>query len=157
VTERVISQLLTELDGLEKLENVVVIGATNRPDLVDPALLRPGRFDRMLFIPAPTNRARLEIFKIHTKTMPLGKDVDLKQLALETKGYAGSDIAALCREAAMLVLRKDIKGKEVRMEHFREAMERVKPSLNPEMIKAYETFTERKSKRMAEEATGMHY
>lgn len=157
VTERVISQLLTELDGLEKLENVVVIGATNRPDLVDPALLRPGRFDRMLFIPAPTNRARLEIFKIHTKTMPLGKDVDLKELALETKGYAGSDIAALCREAAMLVLRKDIKGKEVRMEHFRGAMERVKPSLNPEMIKAYETFTDRKSKRMAEEATGMHY
>ena len=157
VTERVISQLLTELDGLEKLENVVVIGATNRPDLVDPALLRPGRFDRMLFIPAPTIKARQEIFKIHTKTMPLGKDVDLKQLALETKGYAGSDIAALCREAAMLVLRKDIKGKEVRMENFREAMELVKPSLNPEMIKAYETFTERKSKRMAEEATGMHY
>ncbi len=157
VTERVISQLLTELDGLEKLENVVVIGATNRPDLVDPALLRPGRFDRMLFIPAPTNRARLEIFKIHTKTMPLGKDVDLKELALETKGYAGSDIAAICREAAMLVLRKDIKGKEVRMEHFREAMERVKPSISPEMLKAYETFTERKSKRMAEEATGMHY
>jgi len=157
VTERVISQLLTELDGLEKLENVVVIGATNRPDLVDPALLRPGRFDRMLFIPAPISKARLEILKIHTKTMPLGKDVDLKQLALETKGYAGSDIAALCREAAMLVLRKDIKGKEVRMEHFRAAMELVKPSLTPEMINAYETFTERKSKRMAEEATGMHY
>ncbi|MFQ6129340.1 MAG: AAA family ATPase [Candidatus Hadarchaeaceae archaeon] len=157
VTERVISQLLTELDGLEKLENVVVIGATNRPDLVDPALLRPGRFDRMLFIPAPDSKARLEIFKIHTKTMPLAKDVDLKQLAKETEGYAGSDIAALCREAAMLVLRKDIKGKEVRMEHFRKAIELVKPSLTPEMIKAYETFTERKSKRMAEEATGMHY
>jgi len=157
VTERVISQLLTELDGLEKLENVVVIGATNRPDLVDPALLRPGRFDRMLFTPAPDSKARLEIFKIHTKTMPLGKDVDLKLLAQGTEGYAGSDIAALCREAAMLVLRKDIKGKEVRMEHFREAMEQVKPSLSPEMIKAYETFTERKSKRMAEEATGMHY
>jgi len=89
--------------------------------------------------------------------MPLGKDVDLKLLAKETEGYAGSDIAALCREAAMLVLRKDIKGKEVRMEHFRAAMELVKPSLTPEMINAYETFTERKSKRMAEEATGMHY
>jgi len=156
-TERVISQLLTELDGLEKLENVVVIGATNRPDLVDQALLRPGRFDRLVFTPAPDSKARLEIFKIHTKSIPLGKDVDVKLLAKETKGYAGADIAALCREAAMLVLRKDIKGKEVRMEHFREAMELIKPSLAPEMIQAYETFTERKSKRMAEEATGMHY
>jgi len=157
VTERVISQLLTELDGLEKLKNVVVIGATNRPDLVDPALLRPGRFDRLVLVPAPDEKARLEILKIHTNGMPLGKDVDLKLLAKETGGYAGSDIAALCREAAMLVLRKDIKGKEVRMQHFREATEGIKPSLTPEMAKAYETFTERKSKRVAEEATGMHY
>ena len=157
VTERVISQLLTELDGLEKLENVVVIGATNRPDLVDPALLRPGRFDRLVLAPAPDENARLEILKIHTKSMPLGKDVNLKLLAKEIGGYSGSDIAALCREAAMRVLRKDIKGKEVRMQHFREAMEGIKPSLIPEMVKAYETFTERKSKRVAEEATGMHY
>ncbi|MBA7608221.1 ATP-dependent zinc metalloprotease FtsH [subsurface metagenome] len=157
VTERVISQLLTELDGLEKLENVVVIGATNRPDLVDPALLRPGRFDRLVLAPAPDEEARLEILKIHTKGMPLGKDVNLKLLAKEIGGYSGSDIAALCREAAMRVLRKDIKGKEVRMQHFREAMEGIKPSLTPEMTKAYETFTERKSKRVAEEATGMHY
>lgn len=157
VTERVISQLLTELDGLEKLENVVVIGATNRPDLVDPALLRPGRFDRLVLAPAPDENARLEILKIHTKSMPLGKDVNLKLLAKEIGGYSGSDIAALCREAAMRVLRKDIKGKEVRMQHFREAMEGIKPSLTPEMTKAYETFTERKSKRVAEEATGMHY
>jgi len=157
VTERVISQLLTELDGLEKLENVVVIGATNRPDLVDPALLRPGRFDRLVLAPAPDENARLEILKIHTKSMPLGKDVNLKLLAKEIGGYSGSDIAALCREAAMRVLRKDIKGKEVRMQHFREAMEGIKPSLTPETTKAYETFTERKSKRVAEEATGMHY
>ncbi len=157
VTERVISQLLTELDGLEKLENVVVIGATNRPDLVDPALLRPGRFDRLVLVPAPSKEARLEILKIHAKGMPLAKDVDLKLLAKETEGYAGSDLAALCREAAMLVLRKDIKGKEVRMQHFRGAMELVKPSLTPEIQKAFETFAERKSKRAAEEATGMHY
>ena len=157
VTERVISQLLTELDGLEKLENVVVIGATNRPDLVDPALLRPGRFDRLVLVPAPDKKARLEILKIHTKGMPLAKDVDLELLARETEGYAGSDIAALCREAAMLVLRKDIKGKEVQMQHFREAIGNIKPSLTPGMIEGYETFTERKSKRMAEEATGMHY
>jgi transitional endoplasmic reticulum ATPase len=157
VTERVISQLLTELDGLEKLENVVVIGATNRPDLVDPALLRPGRFDRLVLVSAPDEKARLEILKIHTKNMPLTKDVDLKLLAKETEGYSGSDIAALCREAAMLVLRKDIKGKEVRMQHFREAMKEIKPSLAPETIKAYESFTERKSKSVTGEATRMHY
>ena len=157
VTERVISQLLTELDGLEKLENIVVIGATNRPDLVDPALLRPGRIDRLVLVPAPDKKARLEILKIHTRGMPLAEDVDMELLAGETDGYAGSDLAALCREAAMLVLRKDIKGKEVRMEHFREALDQVKPSLTPEIIKAYETFVERKSRRAAEEATGMHY
>ena len=157
VTERVISQLLTELDGLEKLENVVVIGATNRPDLVDPALLRPGRFDRLVLIPAPDKKARLEILKIHTKNMPLAKDVDLDLIAKETEGYSGSDLAALCREAAMLVLRKDIKGKEVKMQHFREAMEGIKPSLTPEAIRVYETFMERKSERAVKEATGMYY
>ncbi|HID30499.1 MAG TPA: AAA family ATPase, partial [Desulfobacterales bacterium] len=143
VTERVISQLLTELDGLEKLENVVVIGATNRPDLIDSALLRPGRFDRLVMVPAPDEKARLEILKIHTKRMPLGKDVDLKLLARETGGYAGSDIAALCREAAMLVLRKDIKAKEVRMSHFRGAMKEIKPSITLEITKTYATFAER--------------
>jgi transitional endoplasmic reticulum ATPase len=157
VTERVISQLLTELDGLEKLENVVVIGATNRPDLVDPALLRPGRFDRLVFVPPPDEKARLEILKIHTKNMPLAKDVDLKLLAKETEGYSGSDIAALCREAAMLVLRKDIKGKEVEMQHFREAMKEIRPSLTPETTKFYESFAERKTRSIAEEATRMHY
>jgi transitional endoplasmic reticulum ATPase len=157
VTERVISQLLTEIDGLEKLENVVVIGATNRPDLVDTALLRPGRFDRLVLVGAPDEKARLEILKIHTKGMPLAKDVDLEQIAKETRGYAGSDLAALCKEAAMLVLRKDIDAKEVRMEHFREAMETVRPSLTPDMIKAYESFTERKSRHTVEEATGMHF
>ncbi len=157
VTERVISQLLTELDGLEKLENVVVIAATNRPDLIDPALLRPGRFDRLVLVPAPDKKARLEIFKIHTRGMPLAKGVDLEALAAETEGYAGSDIAALCREAAMLVLRKDIKGKEVQMEHFRKAMEKVKPSVTEDIEKSYEAFGERYPKRLAEEATRMHY
>jgi len=156
-TERVISQLLTELDGLEKLENVVVLAATNRPDLIDTALLRPGRFDRLVFVPAPDEKARLEIFKIHTRSMPLAKDVNLKQLAKETEGYTGADIAALCREAAMLVLREDIKGKEVHMRHFRRAMESVNPSLTPETVNAYKTFEKRKSERVAKEATGIYY
>ena len=157
VTERVISQLLTELDGLEKLENIVVIAATNRPDLIDSALLRPGRFDRLLLVRAPDKKARLEIFKIHTKGMPLAKDVDLEALAGETEGYVGSDIAALCREAAMLVLRKDIKGKEVHMKQFQEAMEKVPPSVTEEIEKGYEAFVKRSGKRIAEEATRMHY
>ena len=157
VTERVISQLLTELDGLEKLENVVVIAATNRPDLIDTALLRPGRFDRLVLVPAPDKKARLEIFKIHTRGMPLGKDVDLEALAAESEDYAGSDIAALCREAAMLVLRKDIKSKEVQMKHFRDAMEKVKPSITEDIEKSYGAFGERYGKRLAEEVTRMHY
>jgi len=157
VTERVISQLLTELDGLEKLENVVVIGATNRPDLIDPALLRPGRFDRLVLVPAPDEKARLEILKIHTKKMSLAKDVNLKLLAKETEGYSGSDIAALCREAAMLALRKDMKAKEVKMANFREAMKGMKPSITPEVIKSYATFAERKSKQMASEPGRIYY
>jgi transitional endoplasmic reticulum ATPase len=157
VTERVLSQLLTEMDGLEKLENVVVIGATNRPDLVDPALLRPGRFDRLILVPAPDEAARLEILKIHTKNMPLGKDMDLKQLAKETEGYSGADLEALCREAAMLVLRKDMKGKEVKTQHFKEAMKTIKPSITPELARTYETFTERQASRATAEATRMHY
>ncbi len=157
VTERVISQLLTELDGLEKLENVVVMAATNRPDLIDPALLRAGRFDRLVLVPAPDKKARLEIFKIHTKGMPLAKDVNLETLATEAEGYAGSDIEAICREAAMLVLRKDIKGKEVSMKHFRDAMKKIKPTITPEIEKSYETFGERYGKRLAEEVTRMHY
>ncbi len=157
VTERVISQLLTELDGLEKLENIVVIGSTNRPDLVDPALIRPGRFDRLVLISAPDKKSRLEILKIHTQKMSLAKDVDLEEIAKETESYSGSDLASLCREAAMLVLRKDIKAKEVKMQNFKDAMETVRPSIGPEVIKAYESFLDRIPKRAAQEASNMHY
>jgi len=157
VTERVISQLLTELDGLEKLENVVVLAATNRPDLIDSAVLRPGRFDRLVLVQAPDKKARLEIFKIHTKGMPLAKDVDLNALATETEGYVGSDITALCREAAMLVLRRDIKGKEVKMADFREVMNRIRPSVTKEIEKNYAAFSGRSSKRIGEDVTKMHY
>ncbi|MFH1821310.1 MAG: AAA family ATPase [Methanobacteriota archaeon] len=157
VTERVISQLLTELDGLEKLENVVVIGSTNRPDLVDPALIRPGRFDRLVLISGPEKKTRLDILKIHTKKMSLTKDVDLELIAKETEGYSGSDLASLCREAAMLVLRKDIKGKEVKMQQFKDAMEMVRPSISPEVEKSYQSFVDRIPKRAAQDATNMHY
>ncbi len=98
VTDRLINQLLTEMDGIQENSGVVVIGATNRPDIIDPALLRPGRFDRLILVPAPDEKARLEIFKVHTRRVPLAGDVDLRELAKKTEGYTGADIAAVVRE-----------------------------------------------------------
>ena len=140
VTERVISQLLTEMDGIVTLEDIVVIAATNRPDIVDPAVLRPGRFDRLIYVPEPDEKSRLEIFKIYTKNMPLAGDVDLKKLAEMTKNYSGADIEALCREAAMNALRKDVNAKEVTFTDFQEAMKRVGPTISPEMENWYKSF-----------------
>ncbi len=141
VMENVVSQILTQMSGMEELHNVVVIGATNRPDILDPALLRPGRFDRQVFVPAPDEKSRLEIFKIHTKNMPL-KGVDLKKLAKQTEGYSGADIESLCREAGLNALRENINAKEVVKKHFNGAMEKVKPSINVELIKFYDKMSE---------------
>jgi transitional endoplasmic reticulum ATPase len=137
VTESVVNQLLTSIDGLESMEGVVVIGATNRPDIIDPGLLRPGRFDRLLLIPAPDRESRLEILKIHTKDMPLSKDVSLEDFADKTVGYSGADIDALCREAAMIALRDDITAKEVRKLHFERAIGESRGSLTDDVIKYY--------------------
>ena len=140
VTERVISQLLTEMDGIVALEDIVIIAATNRPDIVDPAVLRPGRFDRLIYVPEPNEKSRLEIFKIYTKDMPLVNDVDIEHLATITKNYSGADIDALCREAAMQTLRRDVNAKEVPMKDFQEAMKRIGPSISPDMEKWYKSF-----------------
>ncbi|KPV62335.1 MAG: VCP-like ATPase [Candidatus Bathyarchaeota archaeon BA2] len=140
VTERVISQLLTEMDGIITLENVVVIAATNRPDIVDPAILRPGRFDRLIYVPEPDEEARLQIFKIYTKDMPLVKDVNLSSLASMTKSYSGADIEALCREAALNALRRDIKAKETSLADFTEATKKIGPSILPDMETWYKGF-----------------
>ncbi|RJX16514.1 AAA family ATPase [Candidatus Bathyarchaeota archaeon] len=134
VTERVISQLLTEMDGLENLRGVVVIAATNRPDLLDPALLRPGRFDRILEVPVPDKNARLQIFRIHTRNMPLAEDVNLEKLAEITEGYVGADIEALCREAALTALREDMNAQKVYWKHFEKAMEVVKPTMKRKIV-----------------------
>ncbi len=139
VSERVVNQLLTSMDGLETLEGVVVVGATNRPDMVDPALLRTGRFDRILLVPAPDRAARLEILKVHTKGMPL-ENVDLNELAEELDGYTGADIEGLCREAAMVALREKKDAKKVGLSHFQEAMKVVRPSLDEDTIKFYENL-----------------
>jgi len=140
VTERVISQLLTEIDGIQTLEDVVIIAATNRPDIVDPAVLRPGRFDRMIYVPEPDEKARLEIFEIYTKNMPLAKDVDLKHLAEVTKGYSGADIEALCREAAINALRRDVNAKQVTKADFEKALEKIGPSISEDMENWYKKF-----------------
>ena len=142
VSERVISQLLTEMDGIVALEDIVVIAATNRPDIVDPAVLRPGRFDRLIYVPEPDEKSRLQIFKIYIKNMPLTKDVDLSQLVALTKNFSGADIEALCREAAMHALRRDINAKEVTMADFQEAIKGVRPSVLPEMEKWYKSFVQ---------------
>ena len=140
VSERVISQLLTELDGIVALEDIVVIAATNRPDIVDPAVIRPGRFDRLIYVPEPDEKSRLQIVKIYTKNMPLAKDVRLEGLVEMTKNYSGADIEALCRESAMYALRRDVNTKEVGMRDFQEAMKRAGPSISPDMEKWYKSF-----------------
>jgi SpoVK/Ycf46/Vps4 family AAA+-type ATPase len=141
VTESVVNQLLTSIDGLESMEGVVVIGATNRPDIIDQGLLRPGRFDRLVLIHAPDKIARHEIFKIHTKEMPLDKDVNLEKFAEITDKYSGADIEALCREAAMLAIRKDEKAKKVSKKHFESAMEVVRGSITTDILKFYERIS----------------
>jgi transitional endoplasmic reticulum ATPase len=130
VTKRVVNQLLTEMDGLEELEDVAIIAATNRPDIIDPGLMRPGRFDRHIKVDTPSEEARIAIFEVHTKNMPLADDVDLKKLAKSTDGYVGADIEAVCREAAMLTLRNDIEASEIPNKYFKEAIEKVKPAEN---------------------------
>ncbi len=137
VTETVVNQILTEIDGLEDLENVMIIGATNRPDLIDPAMLRPGRFDSKVLVTAPDREARLDIFKIHTKDMPT-ENVDLEILADKTNEYSGADIEAICREAALIALREDIKSDKVTKDHFKNALKKIKPSISKEGMKMYE-------------------
>ncbi|WP_286244289.1 CDC48 family AAA ATPase [Methanobacterium ferruginis] len=134
VTQRVVNQLLTEIDGLEELQDVAVIAATNRVDIMDPALLRPGRFDRHVKVDDPDEKARLEIFKVHTKDMPLAEDVDLEYLAKNTEKYVGADIEAVCREAVMLTLRDNLKADDVKMKYFKKAMKKVKTEEKVDMV-----------------------
>jgi transitional endoplasmic reticulum ATPase len=154
VTERVISQILTELDGLESLNNVIVIAATNRPDIIDPALLRPGRFDRLIEIGMPDEMARLEILKIHASKKPLAKDVDLEEIAKKTDKYSGADLSAIVNEAVMLAIRECVlagKSQEeaqicnykIEKKHFDEAMKKVQPTASETDI--YKRFGRAKS------------
>jgi len=140
VGERIVNTLLTEMDGLLNLKNVVVLGATNRPELVDPAILRPGRFDRVLEIPIPDEKTRLEIFKVHTKKMPLEKDVDLKALASATESYTGADIEAICREAGMQAIRTE--ASKVSGAHFSHALKTIRPTVTKDSLDKMKRFAE---------------
>ena len=150
-----VNSILTEMDGVQELNEVVVIAATNRPDILDTALLRPGRFDRIIMVGAPNKESREKIFEIHTKKMPLAKDVSIKKLVDMTDNYVGADIESVCREAAILALRKDIKAKEIPMEFFEEALKKVRPSVSKEIDDAYrrlkDQFTSARAKQMDEE------
>lgn len=138
VTERIVNQLLSELDGLEELRGVIVIGATNRPDIIDPALLRPGRFDEIILVPVPDRGARREIFKVHMRRMPVSPDVRLEELVDRTEKYTGADIAYVCKKAGRLALREDLKATIVRKKHFMEALKTTEPSVTDEAIRFYD-------------------
>ncbi len=170
--DTLINQLLTEMDGIQENSGVVVIGATNRPDIIDPALLRPGRFDRLILVPAPDEKARLEIFKVHTKRVPLSADVDLKELAKRTEGYSGADIEALVREAALIALRRAaaaskeafekqseefLEGLKVSKRDFELAMKKIRPSITPYMLDYYRNFEESRKQVRGGERKGVDY
>lgn len=142
VTDRIVNQLLTEMDGLQRTKDVVVIAATNRPDILDPALLRPGRFDRIIYVPPPDEEARYEIFKIHTRNMPLDDDVDLRELARRTEFYTGADIEAVVIEAGLAAARENINVQKVSRRHFEYALNKVKPSLTPDALDEYKKILE---------------
>ena len=146
--ERVVAQMLTSMDGVEGLKNVTVMGATNRPDMVDPALLRPGRFDRLILVGKPDADSRLGILKVHTRRMPLG-DVDLAAIAAMTDGYVGADLAAVCREAGLAAYREDPDADKVLMRHFESALKAVGPSVTQDMMDGYENLGKSMRKRRA--------
>ncbi|MFW9900954.1 MAG: CDC48 family AAA ATPase [Candidatus Thorarchaeota archaeon] len=152
VTEKVLSQFLTELDGLEIMKDIVVIAATNRPDILDPALIRPGRIDRILLVPAPDELGRLEILKIFTKEMPLASNIDIEDLNGLIIGFSGADIETWCREAAMIALRENIRARKVSLEHFKEARKFINPTLTTETLSWYEKFEEKLRSRRIEES-----
>ncbi|MEM0263492.1 MAG: AAA family ATPase, partial [Saccharolobus sp.] len=172
VTERIVNQLLAEMDGIENLENVAVVAATNRPDILDPALLRPGRFEKLIYVPPPDKKARIEILKVHTKNIVIAEDVSLEDIGERTEGYTGADLAALVREAAMRAIRESMRicinkvdeickpndleckdkvmkecmkttGVKVSLRHFEEAMKKIKPSVTQDMLQFYQNWIEK--------------
>ncbi|KXN71983.1 AAA-domain-containing protein [Conidiobolus coronatus NRRL 28638] len=140
VADRVLSQILTEMDGLDSLVNVTVVGATNRPDIMDPALLRPGRMDRILYIGPPNYEARLEIFNIQSKKMPFSDDINIEYLSEKTEGCSGAEVVALCQEAAMNSLQRDLNTKIITFNDFELALQKLIKRITPEMLEFYHNY-----------------
>ncbi len=151
VTERIVNQLLSELDGLEELRGIVVIGATNRPDIIDPALLRPGRFDEMILVPVPDAKTRLEVFKVHTRKMALSDDVSIDELIRITEDFTGADIAAVCKKAGRFAMRENINAEKVRQAHFLSAIEETGPSVTPDIMEYYEKIKDELRKKRSKQ------
>ncbi|MEL4304980.1 CDC48 family AAA ATPase [Methanococcoides sp. LMO-2] len=151
VTERIVNQLLSELDGLEELHGVVIIGATNRPDIIDPALIRPGRFDELILVPVPDLPTRRKIFEVHTRKMSLADDVNIEELLDTTDKYTGADIASVCKKAGRFALREDLLAKEVTQKHFLKAIDETGASVTSDTMKYYEDLKgDLKTKRSRE-------
>ncbi|MCL7413303.1 MAG: CDC48 family AAA ATPase [ANME-2 cluster archaeon] len=157
VTERIVNQLLSELDGLEELRSVVVIGATNRPDIIDPALIRPGRFDELIMVPVPDRSTRKQIFQVHTRKMALDSDIDIDTLVDLTDQYTGADIAAVCKKAGKFALRENMDCMCVSQKHFIAAVQDTGPSVTPDTMKYYENLkSELRKKRSKQIESGIY-
>ncbi|KAK4512633.1 uncharacterized protein ATC70_003337 [Mucor velutinosus] len=143
VADRVLSQLLNELDGVEALVNVTVVAATNRPDIIDDALLRPGRIDRILYVGPPNLESRKEIFRIQLKKMTVDRDIDIDEIAEKSQGCSGAEAVAICQEAALFAMEEDLHIDSVKMRHFRKSLATFTRRITPEMIQFYKDFQER--------------
>jgi AAA family ATPase len=144
VKERVLAQILTEIDGVNTLKNVIIIAATNRPDLIDTALMRPGRLDRIVYVQLPDAETREEIFKIKLFKIPIASDVDVKELVRRTEGYSGAEIEAVCKEAALKALEDSFDIQEIAMNYFDKALSIVSPRTSPELLQLYSEYEKRK-------------
>lgn len=149
VGARVLSQLLHEMDGIQPLKSVLVVAATNRPDLVDAALLRPGRFDRLIHVTLPEEPARWQVLAIHTRAMPLAAGVDLNLLAAKTGGYSGAELAAVCREAALAALEEDLGIPDVAPHHFERALTVVRPRTTAATLTFFADYEKKATGRSA--------
>lgn len=147
VADRVLSQLLSEMDGIEPLVDVTIVAATNRPDILDSALLRPGRIDSILYVSPPDLKTRESIFKIQFKKVPVSEDVDVHELATITDGFSGAETVAVCQEAAMSALEDDINTEFIKRQYFIKAISNIKPRINSEMIAFYDEFRKRSGLR----------
>jgi AAA family ATPase len=141
VADRVLAQLLTEMDGVEMLKDVLIVAATNRPDMIDKALLRPGRIDRMIYVPLPSDETRKEIFQINFRKTLVASDVCLEQLVSETQGFSGAEVVALCQEAALCAMHENISVEKVSFRHFQQALKTISPQMQPSTVASYERYS----------------